>query len=115
MPVLSTDLILIERSGTPYRATINDIPSGVATGIATLTAPAGQGVFELSGTAAVVGMVAGRPVMAWLSSVDDTDENDPEFLDVKSISAKALTNQVEFGLSFGVPVSGPIKLNWSAF
>lgn len=115
MPVLSTDLILIERSGVPYRATINDIPSGVASGTATLTAPSGARVFELIGTTAVVGMVASRPVVAWLSGVDDADENDPELLDVKSISALALTNQIRFTLSFGVPVSGPIKLNWSAF
>jgi hypothetical protein len=67
MPVQSTDLILIERSGTKYKATIADLPSGGGGGSFTMQSTEidlganarRSGKFTISG----VGMAIGKPVL----------------------------------------------------
>lgn len=47
-----------------------------------------------------------------LAGVSDSDENDPELLDVVGMSAKAGTGNFTVTMSFLQKTSGPIKLNY---
>ena len=72
-------------------------------------------VFErvLSDVAAS-GVTPASRVQLTLAPANDNDENDPEFLDVTAIAGSPQSNQILVSASFSAPVSGPIKLNWSA-
>lgn len=82
-------------------------------GTATIT-PTGAR-YEWSETVAAAGVLAGSVVIAALAPALDTDENDPELLDLASLSAMPGVNTLSFEIAFREPSSGPIKINWSAF
>lgn len=64
-------------------------------------------------TVAAVGVTGASRIVPVLGAFADTDENDPEFLDIGAISAIPGTDAITFVLNFLTPTSGPIKLNWS--
>ena len=122
MPVQSSDLILVEREGTPYRTTAGAVAAlggggggSVLSGDATITLPGGHGVVEWVQTVSAVGVTQGNRLMVALAPTLDEDENEPEFTDLSSIAARALADQIEITATFAARTSGPIKLTWSAF
>lgn len=82
-------------------------------GTATVTPPLNSS--EWRETVAATGVTGASKIVASLGAFADTDENDPEFLDIGAISAVPGTDAITFVLNFLTPASGPIKLNWSAF
>jgi hypothetical protein len=61
-----------------------------------------------------VGVTPSSMVQVWLAPTTSDDENEPEMLDLMTIGAVPLTDQIEITLSFSAPTAGPVKLNWSA-
>jgi hypothetical protein len=122
----SADATLLARAnhtGSQLAATISDFASAVAalitgkqntilSGTATVT-PDRQAM-EWRETVAAVGVTGSSRISLDLGSHADTDENDPELLDIGAISAIPGTNTITFILAFLTPTAGPIKLNWSA-
>lgn len=89
-------------------------PAGttVLSGTVALALPVGA--FESTGTFTATGVTPSMRVFASLAGVADTEENDPELLDVVSLWARSGTDQVIVGVTLGVGVSGNISVNWSA-
>ena len=88
--------------------------SGVG-GIATVTIAEVRGVFEHAQTVAAIGVsLASRVTISLAQDATDVAENDPEMLDVSSMWATPGVDQINVGITFGTPTSGPIVINWSA-
>ena len=87
--------------------------SGGLAGTATVTPTSQSSAWRE--TVAAVGVTGSSKVVSSLGAFADTDENDPEFLDIGAISAVPGTDVITFILSFLTPTQGPIKINWSAF
>ena len=85
--------------------------SGTAT--VTITEPAGR--LEHQETLSADGVAVGHRLFVGLAPCSDADENDPELIDMLSLSALAGANSIAVTAAFGAAISGPIKLNWSAF
>lgn len=83
-------------------------------GEATVDIPDGPGVLFHVETVAAVGVTPLNVVMLSLHPGTDEDENDPEMLDIRSLAARPLADQIEITATFGVPTSGPVRFNWSA-
>lgn len=49
-----------------------------------------------------------------LAPVPDSAENDPELIDLLTLSASPGTDTITVSITFSQPTSGPIFLNWSA-
>lgn len=86
--------------------------SGLA-GTATVTPALASN--EWRETVAAVGVTGSSKIICGVGVHSDTDENDPEFLDIGAISAIPGTDTLTFVMNFLTPTQGPIKLNWSAF
>jgi Collagen triple helix repeat (20 copies) len=91
-------------------------PSGASAigGAAIITLPQGRGLYEWSETVAASGVTTASRIQLGLAPALDGDENDPELIDIGALSASALTNQILISATFATPVSGAVKLNWSA-
>jgi hypothetical protein len=61
------------------------------------------------------GVLPASRVFLMLAPGSDADENDPELIDLLSLSGTAETDSILVNASFAAPVSGPLNLNWSAF
>lgn len=86
-------------------------PAGGASGDATITVPNNS----LEWTEAISAPVtAGQRVTVALAGAADSDENDPELLDVASLAAVAGSSTLTFTIAFAAPAAGPVKLNWIA-
>lgn len=83
-------------------------------GVATVTVPTQSGQLEHTQTVSAVGVTPSSVVIVSLAGAQDTDENDPELLDVTSLWATPLSGQITIGLTFATPTSGPINVKWSA-
>jgi hypothetical protein len=83
-------------------------------GSATVTLPDGAGVREWIETITATGVTTSSLIQVSLVAGPDTDENDPEFLVVGSISGAPLTDQIDVNLTFQETTSGPINIQWSA-
>lgn len=81
-------------------------------GVARVTLPSPKGMREWKESVPAAGIVANNNILAALAPALDTDQNDPEMLDVLSLSATAGVNQITFNLSFGDETSGPVNLLW---
>lgn len=84
--------------------------SGIS-GEATVTVPGG---FEHLETIAAVGVTSSMKVFLSVAPHLDTDENDPEMLDIEVMSGTPSTDAIAVRLTFGERTSGPIKLNYLA-
>jgi hypothetical protein len=84
-------------------------------GSATLTLPDGAGVLDHSESLSVPGITVAQRLFVTASQGSDADENGAEWLDLISLSAVPETNIIRVTASFAAPVSGPVKLDWSAF
>lgn len=89
--------------------------TGPLSGTASLTVPDPAGRLEHLETLAAPGVTASNRLFVGLAPVDDGDENDPELTDLICLSALAGSNSIAVTATFGGRMSGPIKLNWSAF
>lgn len=83
---------------------------GVLAGTATITMVLDP--FNDTEVVAAVGVVPGNRVFLSLGEHADADENDPELLDLSSLSGVAGTNQITVKAVFLTPTAGPVKLNW---
>jgi hypothetical protein len=114
---LKTPLVL-GTSGHPEQLQPGDSLSGAASGlagVATITPPnTNGGVYEWGETVAAAGVTAASKILLSLAATVDSDENDPEFLNIASMQGTARTGQITFNLTFNEPTSGPILINWSA-
>ena len=115
----SPDATLLDRAnhtGTQLAATISDfgtaVDARILRGTATVTPSLGSN--EWRETVSVLGMTAGRIVFPVVGAHADTDENDPELLDIGALAAIPGTDTLTFVLNFLTPTQGPIKMNWSA-
>lgn len=79
-------------------------------GAATITVP--NGAIAYTGTITATGVLPAMDVMLTLGG--DTAENTAELLDIAAMSGTAGTDQIAVAVAFSAPVSGDIKLNWSA-
>jgi hypothetical protein len=84
----------------------------VLSGAATITMDSDP--FNDTEVVAAVGVTAGKRVFLSLGEHLDTDENDPELLDLSSLSGVAGLDQITVKSVFMTPTSGPVKLNWMA-
>ena len=106
-------------TGTQAQSTVTNLVSDLAAKQATVlkgTATVTVANNQLVGTEIVTaaGVTAGSMVQVWLAPTTSADENEPEMLDLVTIGAVPLTDQIEITLSFSAPTAGPVKLNWSA-
>jgi hypothetical protein len=83
--------------------------STVVSGMVTVTVPAGS--TSHVETLALVGMTALLRPVASIAAHLDTDENDPELLNVVALAVTPGADVVTVELAFGEPTSGPIKIN----
>jgi hypothetical protein len=81
-------------------------------GTATVTPPLASN--EWRETITATGVTPSSKVALSIGAHADTDENDPEFLDIGAISGIPGTDAITVILNFMIPAGGPIKLNWSA-
>lgn len=88
---------------------------GQFSGVATVTIAQQLGALEHTQTVSAPGVTPSSHILVSLAPAQDTDENDPELLDVTSLWAAPGTDQITIGVTFAVPASGPILINWSAF
>jgi hypothetical protein len=118
MSILPTDNLIIERSGTHYKAPVSALPSGGGSslaGLATITITTQRGAYEHTETVAATGVTALSKVIIGLSPATDDDENCAELLDLVSCVADPATDTLAITATFSQPTSGAIKFNWSAF
>lgn len=108
----STRLLELRQINAALEALAGGGSGGGLAGTATVTLT--QAVLQHSQTVAAAGVTASKVVLVSLAPALDTDENDPELLDVVALRATPGTDAITFGLTFNVPTVGPIKLNWSA-
>lgn len=85
---------------------------GTLSGTATVNLPDGAGVLEWRETVAKAGILPADAIGLFLAPALDTDENDPELLDLLTMSASAGTDRITINMTFLQPTSGPIKLIW---
>ncbi len=84
--------------------------ASVLRGVVEVTLPSGGGVLEHTQTVAAEGVTTGSVISVSLAPHNDVDENSPELLDLSSISATPLTNQLAVTLTFATRTSGVVKL-----
>ena len=53
-------------------------------------------------------------ILCWLNSTDDADENDPETIDLSTITGKGGSGSITFTATFREPTSGPVKVLYQA-
>lgn len=82
-------------------------------GTGTITVPNNR--YEYEETITATGVTATSKIIIGLSNTLDSDENSPDMLDLLTLSATPLTNQLAVMASFSQPTAGPIKITWSAF
>ncbi len=82
------------------------------TGTATVTL---TNAFSVTQTVSAPGVTATDTVFGSLAAHDDTDENDPELLDLVALSLRPGTDQLTVTLTFSQVTNGPVKINWGAF
>lgn len=127
LPAAATIFSRANHTGTQLAATISDFASAALAAVASALSGkqnvilAGEAivtpnrkVFDWRETVAAPGVTAGNRITVNLGSHLDTDENDPELLDIRALGAVAGTDTITFILAFAIPARGPIKLNWSA-
>lgn len=92
-------------------------PSGAASlsGSVQISIPSGAGQWEARESVAAAGVVPASRLFLALAPATDADENDPELIDLLSLAGTPTTDSILISASFAAPVSGPLKLNWSAF
>jgi hypothetical protein len=83
-------------------------------GTAVLILPGGAGDVAGEAVIAAPGMTPVMRVFLSLAPADDADENDPDMIDLASVSARAASGSFRLSASFSNPVSGPVRFNWSA-
>lgn len=107
------DLYITDALGQTAHSLNGGGGSSTLSGAATIGIPDGSGVIAHTEIVAAVGVTLSNVVILTLHPGDDADENDPEMLDVRSLAARPLTDEIEITVTFGVPASGPVRLNWS--
>lgn len=80
------------------------------TGSLTITVPANS--FEHTEVLAAGSVASSNKIILSLAPSLDTDENDPELLDLLTLSGEAGTGQITVKASFSEPTSGAIKLTY---
>ena len=116
---------LAPTGGTPFQVLAKNTSANndfswynvsVLTGNLVTALPANNGgVYEWSETLVANGMVVSPRVYIALAPEDDTQENGPEMLDIKTLTAACLTaNTVTVYLTFSEPTSGTINLIYGA-
>lgn len=93
--------------------TIASTGGGGASGVATVTVPNSR--VEWEETVVATGVTGSSKILVSLAPTTDSDENSADLLPPFTISGTPGTNTITFLMGFSEPVSGPIKLNWSAF
>lgn len=85
-------------------------------GTVTLDVSAGfpQGALQHAQTFSAAGITAASRLDVRLAGTADTAENDPEMLAVSSLWAVPGADELTIGITFAMPVSGPVVVNWSA-
>jgi hypothetical protein len=71
--------------------------------------------FEWIESVAASGVTSANIVIPALAPALDTDENDPEMMFVSSLAGAAEAGTIRFTITSPEPMSGPVKINWSAF
>lgn len=66
-------------------------------------------------TVTATGVTGANRISIWLAPGLDSDENISDMIDLVTLSAIPLTDQITVLASFSQPQAGPIKLQWSAF
>lgn len=70
-----------------------------------------RGAFEWSETVAATGLVVGNRVHLQLATVADSAENDPELLNVESLTGACAANDfLTVNATFSAPTRGPVAL-----
>ena len=84
-------------------------------GTATLTISEPAGRMEHQESVSATGVTPGNRLFLSLEPTNDSDENAPEMIDLVSLSALPGSDSITVTATFAAPMSGPVKLNWSAF
>lgn len=71
-----------------------------------------RGRMEHRETIARAGVTPSSFIKVWLAPTLDTDENDPELIDIVALVAIPATDAFDVLATFSTPHSGPIKLNY---
>jgi hypothetical protein len=92
-------------------------PQGASplSGSATLSIVGFVGTTEWDQTVSAPGVLPTHRVFVTLGPGADADENEPELLDPVMLAGESGTGSVRIIARFAEPVSGPVRLNWSAF
>lgn len=95
------------KSGSADGAAAWATPSFSAVKTATLTIPF-PGAYEHTQTVADTAVGVSDRLQAWLAPTADSDENDPELLDLVTLTAQAGNDSVTFTITFSEITSGDI-------
>lgn len=103
-------------TATDVQGAIDQLAAGGGglSGEATITITRLGGAFEWTEVVTATGVTASNKIMLGLAAATDDDENCAELLDISALEAVPSTDAITITVSFPVPVSGPIKFNWSA-
>lgn len=104
----------------PAGATGASGPAGPAgpppvSGTATLTLGDPAGRLEHQEAFAAPGLTPSSRLILSLAPTSDADENDPEMTDLLALAASPGAGSLTITAAFASAMSGPLKINWSAF
>jgi hypothetical protein len=83
-------------------------------GTATLTIASLGGATDWEETVAATGVLPSHRIFVAVGPGADSDENEPELLDPVMLAGEAGAGTVRIIARFATPVSGPVRLIWSA-
>lgn len=108
--VAGTNVTITTNAGTD---TVTIAASGggggsVISGVGAITVP--NNAFEHSETIVAVGITLFSQVMVGLAPMLDSDENDPEMVDLITLSGQAGTDLIDIKIAFSEPTAGQINI-----
>lgn len=101
--------------GPPGQSGADGQDASSLVGQAVITLPGAAGVVEHTETIVATGVTATNLILISAAPATDEDENDPEWLDLTAVSARALADEIEITAAFSTRTSGLVRFNWSAF
>ncbi len=101
---------ILYKSGAADGASAWSTPTLTAPKTATLTIPY-PGAYEYSQAVTDASLTGAEQLMVWLApAADDSDENDPEMIDLVTLVADAAAGSVTFTITFSEITSGDIRV-----
>jgi hypothetical protein len=109
---IQAQIVALQASVAALTATVAAV-TGVSSIQVVINVPADS--FSVTQTVPFPGLEPTQSVVATLGGFLDTEENDPELLDVLALSVTPASDSATIEMAFATPTSGAIRLNLVAF